>query len=168
LGERVARPLAGPIADGAPALAMPPLRAPSIAQSRLARLLLLVRQRTATPIDPRQENAVTYTYYDYLDLSPAATPVQIQSSYVALLERFGYGTTEAGQDMSGLLREIHSAYEVLSNAEARHRYDSDLAQEAAMADAELKASLDQQATVSHRHVQNPPAARRNALVAVAA
>ena len=110
---------------------------------------------------------MSYTFYDYLDLPPGATAAQIEASYVALLERFGYGTTNAGQDMSGLIRMIHSAYEVLSNAETRARYDADLVREAAMADAELKASLDQQ--VSHRQrVQNPPAALRNALAAAAA
>lgn len=110
---------------------------------------------------------MSYTFYDYLDLPPGATAAQIEASYVALLERFGYGTTDAGQDMSGLIRMIHSAYEVLSNCETRERYDSDLIREAAMADAELKASLDQQGGRLHR-VQNPPAALRNALAAVAA
>ncbi|HVN34981.1 MAG TPA: DnaJ domain-containing protein [Casimicrobiaceae bacterium] len=114
-----------------------------------------------------EESAVSYTFYDYLDLPPAATASQIEASYVALLERFGYGTTDAGQDMSGLIRMIHSAYEVLSNPETRKRYDADLVQEAAMADAELKALLDQQ--VGHlQRVQNPPSALRNALAAVAA
>jgi DnaJ-class molecular chaperone len=111
---------------------------------------------------------VSYTFYDYLDLPPAATAAQIEASYIALLERFGYGMTDAGQDMSGLIRMIHSAYEVLSNSETRQRYDAELVQEAAMADAELKASLDQQASVPQRRVQNPPAALRNALSAVAA
>jgi DnaJ-class molecular chaperone len=111
---------------------------------------------------------VTYTYYDYLDLSPAATSAQIESSYLALLERFGYGTTEAGQDMSGLLREIQAAHDVLSMPETRRHYDATLAKEAAVADAELKASLDQQATIHRRRVQIAPAARRNAFSAVAA
>ena len=111
---------------------------------------------------------MSYTFYDYLDLPPGAAPTQIEANYVALLERFGYGTTEAGQDMSGLVRMIHTAYEVLSNSDARERYDAELMQEAAMADAELKASLDQQASGTRRRVQNPPAALRNALSAVAA
>ena len=110
---------------------------------------------------------MSYTFYDYLDLPPGASPAQIEASYVALLERFGYGMTDAGQDMSGLIRMIHSAYEVLSDSEMRQRYDAELVQEAAMADAELKASLDQEAGVQRR-VQNPPAALRNALVAIAA
>ena len=111
---------------------------------------------------------MSYTFYDYLDLPPGASPAQIEASYVALLERFGYWVTDAGQDMSGLIRMIHSAYEVLSNPETRQRYDGELVQEAAMADAELKASLDQQASDTRRRVQNPPAALRNALSAVAA
>ena len=111
---------------------------------------------------------MTYTYYDYLDLPPGASPAQIEVTYVSLLERFGYGTTDSGQDMSGLVRMIHSAYEVLSNPDARQRYDAELAQEAAMADAELKASLDQQATGRERRLQNPPASLRNAFAAVAA
>jgi len=111
---------------------------------------------------------VSYTYYDYLDLPPGASPVQIEANYVALLERFGYGTTDAGQDMSGLVRLIHAAYETLSNIEARRRYDAELQQESAMADAELKATLDQQATATTRRVQNPPAGLRNALASVAA
>ena len=111
---------------------------------------------------------MSYTFYDYLDLPPAASPAQIEASYVALLERFGYGMTDAGQDMSGLIRMIHSAYEVLSNPDTRRSYDAELGQEAAMADAELKASLDQQAGGTKRRVQNPPSALRNALAAVAA
>jgi DnaJ-class molecular chaperone len=110
---------------------------------------------------------VSYTYYDYLDLPPGASPTQIESSYIAILERFGYGTTDAGQDMSGLIRMIHAAYDVLSNPESRQRYDATLVQEAAMADAELKASLDQQA-LSRSRYQNAPASLRNALAAVAA
>ena len=111
---------------------------------------------------------MSYTFYDYLDLPPGASPTQIEANYVALLERFGYGMTEAGQDMSGLIRMIHSAYEILSNCETRQRYDAELVQEAAMADAELKASLDQQVGATQRRLQNPPAALRNAFVAVAA
>jgi DnaJ-class molecular chaperone len=111
---------------------------------------------------------VSYTFYDYLELPPGASPAQIEASYVALLERFGYGTTDAGQDMTGLVRMIHSAYDVLSNPDARRSYDTELEREAAMADAELKASLDQVATGHERRVQNPPAALRNAFAAVAA
>ena len=111
---------------------------------------------------------MTYTFYDYLDLPPGASPAQIETSYVTLLERFGYGTTDAGQDMSGLVRMIHSAYEVLSNQDTRQRYDAELAQEAAMADAELKASLDERVPDGERRVQRPPAALRNAFASVAA
>ena len=86
---------------------------------------------------------MSYTYYDYLDLPPGASPARIEAAYLGLLERFGYGTTDAGQDLSGLVAMIHNAYEILSNPEAREQYDATLAREAAMADAELKATLDQ-------------------------
>ena len=109
-----------------------------------------------------------YTYYDYLELPPGASPTRIESAYVALFERFGYGTTDAGQDMSGLLRLIQTAYDVLSNSDTRQTYDTVLAREASMADAELKASLDQQGTGVQRRVQNPPAALRNTVAAAAA
>jgi DnaJ-class molecular chaperone len=85
---------------------------------------------------------VSYTYYDYLDLAPDASPVLIEKAYLEILERFGYGATEAGQDMSGLVAMIHAAYRVLSDPAERARYDATLAQEAAVADAELKATLD--------------------------
>jgi curved DNA-binding protein CbpA len=111
---------------------------------------------------------VIYTYYDYLELPPGANPMRIEAAFVALLERFGYGTTDAGQDMSGLLRMIQTAYDVLSNPDSRQRYDATLAREASMADAELKASLDQQGTGVRRFVQNPPAALQNAVTSAAA
>ena len=88
---------------------------------------------------------MTYTYYDYLDLAPGASRARIDAAYASVLERFGYGATESGQDLSGLVRMIHAAYEVLSNPDARSRYDQQLARDAAFADAELKEALDRQA-----------------------
>ena len=85
---------------------------------------------------------MNYTHYDYLDLAPGASAARIEAAYAQLLERFGYGATEAGQDLGGLVRMIHAAYEVLSNPDSRRQYDATLDQEAAMADAELKAALD--------------------------
>jgi DnaJ-class molecular chaperone len=76
--------------------------------------------------------------------------------------------TDAGQDMSGLVRMIHAAYEVLSNSESRRRYDAELARDAAMADAELKATLDQQANARVRPIQEPPAGLKSAVAALAA
>ncbi len=111
---------------------------------------------------------MSYTYYDYLELSPGATPARIETAYLEILERFGYGTTDSGQDMSGLLTMVHGAYEILSNPEARNRYDATLAREAAMADAELKAALDQ-SDLAATHSMGDLAARRNyAAAAVAA
>lgn len=111
---------------------------------------------------------MNYTYYDYLELPPGASKKRIDAAYIALVERFGYGTTDAGQDMSGLLRMIQAAHEVLSNPATRDEYDATLAREAAMADAELKASLDQLATSGHRRIQNPPDSLRRAFSAIAA
>ena len=109
-----------------------------------------------------------YTYYDYLDLAPGASPARVQAAYAQILERFGYGTTEAGQDLGGLVRMIHAAYETLSNADSRRRYDAELDQEAAMADAELKATLDKQSSWFPRHVQDVPVPLLNLVRALAA
>jgi len=111
---------------------------------------------------------VTYTHYDYLDLAPGASPARIEAAYAAVLERFQYGATEAGQDLSGLVRMIHAAYEVLSNAERRRSYDMQLAQDAAEADAELKSTLDAQASAGRRHAQGVSTSQRSAQPPMAA
>ena len=46
---------------------------------------------------------MNYTHYDYLELAPGATSKRIEAAYAALLERFQYGMTDAGQDLSGLV-----------------------------------------------------------------
>ncbi len=115
-----------------------------------------------------EETFVRYTYYDYLELSPGATPARIEAAFLAQLERFGYGTSEAGQDMSGLVAMVHSAYDVLSNPEARDRYDATLAREAAMADAELKAMLDHHGSGARQRLQVAPDSLRDAFEAIAA
>ncbi len=109
-----------------------------------------------------------YTYYDYLELPPGASSARIEAAYAQLLQRFGYGDTESGEDLGSLVRMIHAAYEVLSNADARRRYDAQLDQEAAMADAELKAALDQQSKWAPRHSQDVPAPLQSVLRALAA
>ena len=86
---------------------------------------------------------MSYTYYDYLDLTPDASPALIDSAFLGLLERYDYGASDTGQDLSGLVAMVQAAYRVLSNPEERKRYDAAMAREAAMADAELKATLDQ-------------------------
>jgi curved DNA-binding protein CbpA len=111
---------------------------------------------------------VSYTYYDYLDLPPGASPARIEAAFLGLLERFGYGTTDAGQDLSGLVAMIHTAYGILSNPETREDYDAILAREAAMADAELKATLDQHENSGRRHQQVTPEPFHDAFTAIAA
>jgi DnaJ-class molecular chaperone len=111
---------------------------------------------------------VSYTYYDYLELPPGATPARIEGAFLGLLERFGYGTTDAGQDMSGLVSMIHVAYGILSNPESRERYDATLAREAAMADAELKATLDQHESSGRPRYRIAPEPFQEAFTAIAA
>jgi len=111
---------------------------------------------------------VTYTHYDYLDLSPGASPARIEAAYAAVLERFNYGATDSTQDLSGLVRMIHAAYEVLSSPELRKSYDERLALEAAEADAELKKALDAKPAEGARLVQDVPAALRASISQLAA
>jgi DnaJ-class molecular chaperone len=115
-----------------------------------------------------RSGTVNYTHYDYLDLAPGASTARIEAAYAAVLERFQYGATEAGQDLSGLVRMIHAAYEVLSRPELRRSYDDKLAHEAAEADAELKAMLDALPTGTSRRVQDVPAPLREVFRALAA
>ena len=69
---------------------------------------------------------MNYTHYDYLELPPGSSPARIEAAYAKLLERFGYGRSEAGQDMAGLVRMIHAAYDVLHDDAARAAYDRTL------------------------------------------
>jgi len=111
---------------------------------------------------------VKYTHYDYLELAPGASAARIEIAYVAALERFQYGATDAGQDLSGLVRMVHAAYEILSHGERRRAYDAHLAQEAAGADQELKAMLDGQPAARRRRAQEAPEPLRVAFDALAA
>lgn len=97
---------------------------------------------------------MNYTHYDYLDLAPGASPSRINAAYGELVDRFGCDPAADGQDLSGMVRFIHAAYEALSDPAARDAYDARLAQEAAMADAELKAALDREALAASRRSQD--------------
>ncbi|HXU66748.1 MAG TPA: DnaJ domain-containing protein [Casimicrobiaceae bacterium] len=99
---------------------------------------------------------VNYTHYDYLELAPGASAQRIEAAYCALLERFQYGHTEAGQDLSGLVRMIHAAHAVLSDPEQRRVYDEQLTREAQAADAELQSQLDAAALTGFTRVQQVP------------
>ncbi len=111
---------------------------------------------------------MTYTHYDYLELAPGASRARIEAAYAAVLERFQYGAVDAGQDLSGLVRRIHAAYETLSDSDRRRSYDAQLADEAARADEELKSILDDQAAVVQRRVQDVPETLRAMLTPLAA
>lgn len=111
---------------------------------------------------------MNYTHYDYLELAPGASRARIEAAYAALLERFSYGSTDAGQDLSGLVRMIHAAYEVLSDPAKRQAYDAELAHAAAAADHELKQLLDEQAVQSFKRVQDVPPGLAAAVARLAA
>ena len=109
-----------------------------------------------------------YTHYDYLEIAPGAPRERIEAAYARVLERFNYGMTPSGQDLSGLVRMIHSSYQVLSDPQARQVYDTQLKREAAQADAELKAELDRKHASLPRRVQDVPAPLNAAFAALAA
>ena len=111
---------------------------------------------------------MTYTHYDYLDLAPGTSPARIEAAYAAVLERFQYGAGDASQDLSGLVRMIHAAYQVLSSPDSWRSYDAHLASDAAEADAELKSTLDAQPVAGTRYVQDVPQALRTVLASLAA
>ena len=98
-----------------------------------------------------------YTHYDYLEIAPGAPRERIEAAYARVLERFNHGMTPAGQDLSGLVRMIHSAYQVLSDPGSRQAYDAQLRRDQELADAELKAELDRQSAMLPRRVQDVPA-----------
>jgi len=108
-----------------------------------------------------------YTHYDYLEIAPGSPRERIEDAYARVLERFNDGTAANGQDLSGLVRMIHSAYRVLSDPAEREAYDAQLAREAEAADAELKATLDGKATLPRR-VQDIPEPLNAAYAAIAA
>jgi DnaJ-class molecular chaperone len=118
--------------------------------------------------DSDREQLVNYTHYDYLEIAPGADPARIETAYLALIEKLQYGESDAGQDLSGLVRRIHTAYEVLSHPDQREAYDAKLAHEAAQADSELKSMLDQSVSGPLRHVQEIPNERFAAVTQLAA
>jgi DnaJ-class molecular chaperone len=134
----------------------------------MAWMLLGWVHEAASDCRTRQERIVNYTHYDYLELAPGASRARVEAAYAQLLERFQYGSTDAGQDLSGLVRMIHAAYEVLSDPDRRRAYDADLAQAAARADHELKAMLDAQAVQMFRRVQDVPPGLAEAVSKMAA
>jgi DnaJ-class molecular chaperone len=123
----------------------------------MARLLLNGWQPASIQMpNPIRRRVVNYTHYDYLELAPGAASHRIEAAYCALLERFQYGHTDAGQDLSGLVRMIHAAYSVLSDPDQRRAYDAALTKEAEAADAELQSQLDAAALTGFTRVQQVP------------
>ncbi|MGE8295700.1 MAG: J domain-containing protein [Pseudomonas sp.] len=67
---------------------------------------------------------MTRTYYDILQIHPAADLEVIKAAYRALAKKFHPDKT--GGDTDALMREINLAYEVLSDAAKRAAYDDQL------------------------------------------
>lgn len=112
----------------------------------MAWMLLPYRRRDQIT---EMEIAVLYTHYDYLELPPGASTTRIEAAYRTLKQRLN------GHGDEMMVRLIHQAYAVLSDSDQRHTYDASLQEQAAAADAELRACLDQPS--SFRHVQDVPA-----------
>jgi molecular chaperone DnaJ len=111
---------------------------------------------------------VNYTHYDYLEVAPGAPRERIEDAYARVLERFNDGLAPAGQDLFGLVRMIHAAYEVLSDPESRRTYDWQLEQDALAADSELRTQPEMPANSQPRYVQDVPAPLNAAFSSMAA
>lgn len=109
-----------------------------------------------------------YTHYDYLEVAPGAPREHIEAAYARVLDRFNYGLTPAGQDLSGLVRMIHAAYEVLSDPQTRAVYDRQLEEDATAAEIELRSQLERPANAQPRYVQDVPAPLNAAFSSIAA
>jgi DnaJ-class molecular chaperone len=90
-----------------------------------------------------------YTHYDFLDLPPGASAARIEAAYQTIKQRLN------GHSDEQMIRMIHEAYTVLSDAERRQLYDEELQRIATEADAELKNVLDNKARPARR-VQDVP------------
>jgi DnaJ-class molecular chaperone len=102
-----------------------------------------------------------YTHYDFLDLPPGASTARIEAAYQTIKQRLN------GHSDEQMIRMIHEAYTVLSDAERRQAYDEELQRIATEADAELKNVLDNQARPARR-VQDVPMTLLTAVSAWAA
>ncbi len=103
-----------------------------------------------------------YTHYDFLDLPPGASAARIEAAYQTIKQRLN------GHSDEQMIRMIHEAYTILSDAEQRQQYDEELQRIATAADLELKISLDSQATRPARRVQDVPMPLLTAISAWAA
>ena len=114
-----------------------------------------------------EESAVSYTFYDYLDLPPGASPAQIEASYVALLERLRLRNDRGGPGHERA--HPHDPLGVRSAVEWRNA--SALRRGAQCRKRRWPMPSSRHRSTSRRAelnagVQNPPAALRNALAAV--
>ena len=63
------------------------------------------------------------SYYDILSVSNDASEKEIQRAFRRLARKYHPDVNPGGKDASGKFKEINEAYQVLSDPEARMRYD---------------------------------------------
>lgn len=63
------------------------------------------------------------TYYDVLGIAPSADAVVISATYRALIKKYHPDANGGDEAAAAKARELNEAYEVLSDADARARYD---------------------------------------------
>lgn len=66
------------------------------------------------------------THYDVLEVSPLASAPTIRAAYKSLMQRY-HPDRAASTDTKSQAQRINAAYEVLSDAQRRRRYDAELA-----------------------------------------
>lgn len=101
----------------------------------------------------------TFTYYNILALTPAATPDEIQSAFHAFCTRFHpdkhRGRTEAERaTVARIFRRGAEAYRILSDADSRARYDAGLGR------GETRASMAVRGAVADPRASVAPKAMR--------
>src|ERR1039457_3800149 len=116
----------------------------------MAQMLHCINLRRVPTQESYRGLRMDYTHYDFLDLPPGASMARIEAAYQTIKQRLnGYSDEQ-------MIRMIHEAYTILSNAERRQQYDQELQRVAAAADAELKNALDNQGSRPARRVQDVP------------
>lgn len=69
-------------------------------------------------------------YYDWLEVSPKASPEVIEKAYKSLAKKYHPDLQKGNpQESEELMKKINEAYEVLSDEEKRLKYDTELEQQ---------------------------------------
>lgn len=110
----------------------------------------------------------TFTYYDVLDLPPFATPDEIQAGFHAFCTRFHPDRHRGRPDderatVARIFRRGAEAYRILSDADARARYDAGLTRGETRASMAVRGAVaDPRASVAPKAVRLEDAVRNPA------